>query len=135
VAADERVWIGTNGGGIAVYDGLFWTAYTVATTSGGLASDQITAIAADGDEIWAGTPAGVSRLDTGTGAWTTFTTANSGLPHNAVRAIAFATVGAFPNTTRAQFFGHPGRPGAALALRDRRRRLGGDDDSELGAGA
>jgi len=104
VDGQERLWVGTFGGGIAAYDGILWTRYTVASTAGGLVSDYVNVIAADGDEIWVGTGSGASRLDGLTGAWTTYTTANSGLPHNTVRAIAFADTGSAPNTHRSQFF-------------------------------
>ena len=42
VDGQERVWIGTTGGGIAVYDGISWTRYT---TSSGLPSNTVNAIA------------------------------------------------------------------------------------------
>jgi len=109
VGSDDRVWVGTNGGGIAVYDGLYWTQYTQSSTSGGLASDTVRSIGVDGTEVWVGTDnAGVSRLNTSTGQWTTFNTSNSSLPHNRVNAIAFAWVGSWPNPSRAQFFATDG---------------------------
>ncbi len=97
------MWIGTGGSGIAVHDGVEWVRYTVASTSGGLLSDYVRSLAADGDEVWVGSTSGVSRFNTATNTWTKYTTANSGLPNNVVNAIAFADVGTAPNVTRARF--------------------------------
>ena len=104
IDGQERVWIGTGGGGIAVHDGVQWVRYTVASTSGGLISDDVRSLAADGDEVWVGSTSGVSRFNTATNTWTKYTTSNSGLPNNVVSAIAFADVGTAPNITRSQFF-------------------------------
>ncbi|MBN1139462.1 MAG: transcriptional regulator [Anaerolineae bacterium] len=73
VGSDGRLWVGTETGA-AVLDGRAWTPLT-ATTSG-LAGDRVLALAveagAGGDRVWFGTNAGVSRLDTATGEWTSF---------------------------------------------------------------
>jgi len=108
VDEDEILWIGTQGGGVASYDGLQWTRYTVANTAAALVSDFVNVVATDGHEVWIGTSSGVSRFDTSSQAWTAYTTANSGLPHNAVHAIAFSNVGSFPDLSRAQFFATSG---------------------------
>ncbi|MGQ9714279.1 MAG: hypothetical protein ACUVST_05890, partial [Anaerolineae bacterium] len=109
VGSDDRVWVGTGGDGIAVYDGLYWTRYTKSSTGNGLASDSVRSIGVDGTQVWVGTDsAGVSRLNTTTGQWTTFNTSNSSLPHNRVNAIDFAWVGTLPNPSRAQFFATDG---------------------------
>jgi len=102
VGSDGRLWIGTNGQGIAVYDGLFWTQYTKSSTGNGLASDYILSIGPDGSQVWVGTDnAGVSKLNTTSGQWTTFNTGNSSLPHNRVNAILIETpTGGYPS----QFF-------------------------------
>lgn len=80
------LWVGTAFGGIARYDRSSWESITVASTSGGLASDNISAITQDRNgALWFGTTAGVSRRN-GT-AWSTFTTAD-GLVGNNVAALA-----------------------------------------------
>jgi ligand-binding sensor domain-containing protein len=104
---DENLWIGTDGGGIAAYNGLYWTQYTQSNTSNGLVSDYVNVLAADGDEIWAGTTAGVSFYDRSTSTWTSYTTANSSLPSNQINGIAFTTIGSWPNLTRLHFFATP----------------------------
>ncbi|MBC7224632.1 MAG: hypothetical protein H5T59_10245 [Anaerolineae bacterium] len=106
VGRDGRVWVGTQGQGLAVYDGLFWTWYTQASTGNGLASDNVLSIAVDGSGVWVGTNgAGVSHLVPSSGQWTTFNTVNSSLPHNRVRAIHLETpAGGYPS----QFFATDG---------------------------
>jgi hypothetical protein len=73
LGSDGRLWAGT-GSGAATFDDRSWTPYTAATS--GLASDRVLSLAIqprpDGDMVWFGTAAGVSRLDTGTGEWTSF---------------------------------------------------------------
>lgn len=84
VDGQERLWIGTLGGGIAVYDGIAWTRYT---TNSGLVSNYVQSLTARGSTIWVATGAGVSVFSP-PGTWTTYTTAN-GLPNNDVTAVAF----------------------------------------------
>ena len=103
IGGDERVWIGTLGYGIAVFDGSTWTRYTAASTSGGLVSDYVHVVAVDGDQVWVGTADGVSHFDVNSSTWVTYTTANSSLPHNSVTGIDFSNVG-YPDVYRAQFF-------------------------------
>jgi ligand-binding sensor domain-containing protein len=107
VDTNENLWVGTDGGGIAVYNGLYWTQFTKSSTSNGLVSDYINVLAADGDEIWAGTTGGVSLYDQSTTNWTSYTTSNSSLPHNQINGIAFTTIGSWPNQTRLHFFATP----------------------------
>ena len=73
VGSDDRLWVAT-GAGAAVYDGQTWNPFTAATS--GLGNNRVLSLAiephAEGDRVWFGTGAGVSRLDTATGAWTGF---------------------------------------------------------------
>jgi ligand-binding sensor domain-containing protein len=72
--ADGRVWVGTESG-VAVREagGEAWTAFTASNS--GLGDNWVWALAVEprpgGDRLWAGTQAGLSRLDTATGVWTT----------------------------------------------------------------
>src|SRR4051812_26533559 len=38
----DHLWVGTDGGGIAMFDGFTWTPYTNSNTSGKLLSDNVT---------------------------------------------------------------------------------------------
>jgi signal transduction histidine kinase/ligand-binding sensor domain-containing protein/DNA-binding response OmpR family regulator len=84
------LYFGTNGGGLAVYDGQ---RIETLTTVDGLANDRITALHTDPrDELWIGTQGGISRYDGSRSAgadvsFTTYTT-REGLPHNNVADIA-----------------------------------------------
>lgn len=73
------LWIGTNSGA-ALFSGGEWTAYT--EDNSGLVSNAVFSLAiqtaSDGDLVWFGTLGGVSRLDTGTGEWLTFTPSDFG---------------------------------------------------------
>jgi hypothetical protein len=73
LGADGRLWVGT-GTGAAVYDGRTWTPFTAANS--GLGDSWVLSLAVqprpEGDWVWFGTRSGVSRLDTGSGAWLTF---------------------------------------------------------------
>jgi sugar lactone lactonase YvrE len=73
------LWVGTSSGA-AVFDGQGWTSFTEGTS--GLASNSIFSLAVQpgdqGDLVWFGTLGGVSRLDTGTGDWMTFTSSDFG---------------------------------------------------------
>jgi len=78
-------WFGTNGGGLAKYDGTTWTKYT--TGNSGLANNTVYDITFDGSgNKWVATNGGVNKY-TGT-SWTKYTTANSAIAHNNTRAIA-----------------------------------------------
>ena len=87
VIDEEDIWFGTGKGATKynVESGDFVTY----TQSDGLASDVVTCIALNGEEIWFGSAdAGVTRLDRNTGDWRIFNI-DDGLPHNRVEAIAF----------------------------------------------
>jgi len=82
-------WIGTNGGGLAKYDGTTWTKYT---TTQGLANNTVYGITFDGSgNKWVATNGGVNKY-TGS-SWTKYTSGNSALANNATRAIAVDTSG------------------------------------------
>ncbi|HYF63354.1 MAG TPA: two-component regulator propeller domain-containing protein [Herpetosiphonaceae bacterium] len=91
---DGRVFVGVPGVGVRVYQpapdgGYSWA--TISATAGGLASNAVTALAIYGNELWVGTAAnGISVRDLASGAWKTFTTANSPLPSNSVTRIGRA---------------------------------------------
>ena len=78
------LWFGTDGGGVARYDGGRWSVYT---EKDGLVNNEARELAFDKDGVlWVGTPRGVSSFD---GVkWNTYTTENSGLAANQVTAIA-----------------------------------------------
>ncbi len=88
IAVDEAdIWFGTGRGATKynVESGDFVTY----TQSDGLASNLVTCIALNGEEIWFGSAdAGVTRLDKATGRWRVFNKGD-GLLHNRVEAIAF----------------------------------------------
>ena len=87
IVIDEgEIWFGTGKGATRynVESGDFVTY----TRSDGLASDVVTCIALNGEEIWFGSAdAGVTRLARTTGDWRVFNI-DDGLPHNRVEAIA-----------------------------------------------
>jgi ligand-binding sensor domain-containing protein len=77
VAVDDQtgdVWIGTFGG-LSQYTGGQFKNYT--NLSSGLANDLVYSVAVQGQYVWAATAAGVSRLDTYSGAWTIFNEKNA----------------------------------------------------------
>lgn len=85
--SDDRTWVGTWGGGVAVVDGDQWTTYT---TDDGLAGDHIWAFMEGSDgRIWVGTRSGVSVYSPGDldDAWTTYTTESSDLAGNQIRVF------------------------------------------------
>ena len=87
IVIDEAdIWFGTNKGATKynVESGDFVTY----KRSDGLASDVVTCIALNGEEIWFGSAdAGVTQLDRTTGDWRVFNI-DDGLSHNRVEAIA-----------------------------------------------
>ena len=88
VAVDKNnnIWIGTQGAGVAKFDGTSWTVYNAAVN--GLPSDYIACIAVDtnNNNIWIGTVGdGVAKFNGST--WTTYNYA-SGLCDNGIYAIA-----------------------------------------------
>jgi len=55
-----KLWVGTLGGGVKVYDGAAWTGYS---TADGLSSSNINSVLVESPEkIWFGTDAGISLL-------------------------------------------------------------------------
>ena len=61
--ADGSLWIGT-GFGLVRFDGRRFTAYKRATHPG-LPSDNVAALAVEGEVLWVGTAAGLARLERG----------------------------------------------------------------------
>ena len=88
ITADEDdIWFGTGKG--AMKYNIESETFVTYTQSDGLASDVVTCIALNGEEIWFGSAgAGATRLDKTTGDWRVFST-DDGLLHNRVEAIAF----------------------------------------------
>lgn len=79
----ERVWAGTWGGGVGMYDGTQWRNYT---TRDGLAGNIVYSIAIDADGVyWFGTNHGLTRHDGST--WITYDR-HTGLLDDNVYAIA-----------------------------------------------
>lgn len=79
----ERVWAGTWGGGVGMYDGTQWHNYT---TRDGLAGNIVYSIAIDADGVyWFGTNHGLTRHDGST--WITYDR-HTGLLDDNVYAIA-----------------------------------------------
>jgi PKD repeat protein len=77
-------WFGTNGGGLAKYDGTTWTKYT---TAQGLAGNTVNHIAFDSSaNKWVATGTGVSKYNGS--SWTKYTAGNSSLAGNNCYSIA-----------------------------------------------
>lgn len=104
-----RVWLGADAGA-AVFDGSTWQAYTAATS--GLASDYVLSLAVEhpstapssmqaspaqdasgGDVLWFGLLDAISRLDTATGQWTTFTAAAADLGPGGIGSLIVDSAG------------------------------------------
>lgn len=82
---NDKVWIGTNGGGISIYTSTGWEYLTRTTVLPDNAINQIL-FSDTGFEVWIATPSGVSRRDKN-GIWGTFN-ALSGLASDFVQTIA-----------------------------------------------
>ncbi len=82
----DRIWSGTNGGGLRVFDRAttMWTMYQ---NKDGLKDDFLQALAHDGRYLWAGTFDGVSRYDTHDHSWRSYSV-EDGLVDGSVTAIA-----------------------------------------------
>jgi ligand-binding sensor domain-containing protein len=79
----DRVWVGTWGAGVWVFDGESWQGYN---TGDGLLSDHVRAVAVDPrGHPWVGTDKGISHFDGE--RWRSYTTLD-GLAGKQVRAIA-----------------------------------------------
>ena len=88
VAIDgNRVWVGTNGAGVSVYDGTTWTTYD--TSNSKIAHDTVRSITVGPvGRVWLATDGGVSVYDNSSGTWKSYSTFNSSLVHNSVYDIA-----------------------------------------------
>ncbi|MEG3050973.1 MAG: two-component regulator propeller domain-containing protein, partial [Thermomonas sp.] len=87
--ARDRAWIATEGGGISVLDArrAHFTHYRMATHPQ-LGSDDVWALARQGDVVWAGTyEGGLTRIDA-RGAMRRYTRAVDGLPSDTVLSLA-----------------------------------------------
>jgi ligand-binding sensor domain-containing protein len=85
-AADGALWMGTNGAGVARINGSQAVPHSY-TMKDGLASDTVLALGVGGahpEDIWVGTPDGLSLLHGG--RWKTFTSAD-GLGDDLVRSV------------------------------------------------
>jgi diguanylate cyclase (GGDEF)-like protein len=81
---DGRIWMATLGGGIATWrDGQWGRRFTAAD---GLPGDRVICLAADGDDVWAGTSEGLARIDGRRGRVQTWR-AGQGIPHNSIASI------------------------------------------------
>ena len=89
-AHSGNVWVGTNGHGVSVYNGVTWTDHT--TTNSAIASDTIRDITIGPDgRVWLATSNGVSVYD---GArWTNYNSFASGITSNDVYDIAIDAAG------------------------------------------
>ncbi|MBF0544227.1 MAG: hypothetical protein HQM08_07335 [Candidatus Riflebacteria bacterium] len=93
--ANDKLWVGTYGDGVVVYDGANTKVFnsknsnTNANRKDGLISDLVTCLAVDslGNRVWIGTNEGVSTCNLDGTEWNRYTDQN-GLPNNVVRDIA-----------------------------------------------
>lgn len=79
IAVDAKtgdVWVSTFGG-LSEYSGGHFHNYS--STSSGLANDIVYGVALQGDNVWAATTAGISRLNRRTGEWSIFSERNAPL--------------------------------------------------------
>lgn len=82
---NNKIWIGTDGNGLSVFNGINWINYNKTNTI--LTSDKITVIKKDNlGNIWIGTESGLAKYYNG--AWEIFTTLNSNIPNNYITSIA-----------------------------------------------
>ncbi len=93
---DGLLWFGTADGGLLLYDGQSWQAFT---TAQGLPSDRVLALASAGDgSVWLGTPAGAARFRPAGAPGSRYGllqvfTEREGLPNNAVTSLCVARDG------------------------------------------
>lgn len=84
------LYMGTFGGGIAVFDGTLWE--TITRENSGLASNHIYALDFDDKgDLWCGTANGISRRSGS--FWKTIDEGNSDLPHNTIWSLAVDSEG------------------------------------------
>lgn len=91
--AQGRIWVGTNGAGVSVFDpreNRFTQQFLFhEEDSSGIANNWVNTLMVDGDSlIWVGTYGGVSSVNVKTGSITTYRSKNGILPGNIVYAIA-----------------------------------------------
>ena len=90
-APDGRLFAGLSNGGLRVYgpnaSGIYgWTSITA--SPGGLPSNWVSSLAIFNGDLWVGTlGAGVGVYDLNNGTWSSFTVANSPLPHDTVNRL------------------------------------------------
>lgn len=92
--ARDRAWIATEGGGISILDArrARFTHYRMATHSQ-LGSDDVWALARQGEVVWAGTyEGGLTRIDA-RGGMQRYTQADDGLPSDTVLSLAVDAAG------------------------------------------
>ncbi|MBF0410558.1 MAG: hypothetical protein HQM10_24645 [Candidatus Riflebacteria bacterium] len=93
--SNDKLYVGTYGDGLVVYDGNNTKAYTTKNTnssvnvSDGLISDLITCLTVDtqNNRIWIGTNEGISSCNLSGEEWNRYTVKN-GLPNEVIRDIA-----------------------------------------------
>jgi len=88
------VYVATGANGLYVYSGSSWTNYTVASTSSGLPSDNLSSLVVSGSgsgaEVFVGTSAtGVAMFDGS--AWTKWTNPTDGLGSNTINRLLIAS--------------------------------------------
>ncbi len=81
----NEMWLGTDGGGISIYNGTGWQYLTHPAVLADNVINQIV-FTQNGNEVWVATPGGISRRDKN-GVWANFST-QSGLASNFVQCIA-----------------------------------------------
>ncbi|RKY84338.1 hypothetical protein DRQ09_08770, partial [candidate division KSB1 bacterium] len=85
VASNGEIWFGTNGFGVAVFNGINWTVFDEQNSN--LSYNEITCIVEDdSNNIWVGTKMGLNLYD---GTWTEYNTTNTpNLGSNNIRSLA-----------------------------------------------
>lgn len=92
---EDKLWVGTYGDGVVVYNGDTTTNFNVKNTrstpqtNDGLISDYITSIAIDHKKarVWLGTNEGLASCDFAGGEWERYTS-RDGLPNDVIRDLA-----------------------------------------------
>jgi ligand-binding sensor domain-containing protein len=90
-APDGRLFAGLSNGGLRVYgpnsSGIYgWT--SINASPGGLPSNWVTSLAVFNGDLWVGTSgSGVGLYDLTSGAWISYTVANSPLPHDTINRL------------------------------------------------
>ena len=89
----RSLWVGTDGGGLSVYDNGSWKHYTHDSTKGGLPDDGVLALAVNGEDSWVATRNGFAVLHLN--SWTTYSGEEIAgrLPNRTVTAIAVDSSG------------------------------------------